>query len=81
MISGRINLTDPELLETNFFYFLKTSDGKIPYFDSQETCDNSMLNYIAVGSLNGNFLEFLNEMLTNVNLVQYNFHRYFDKLR
>ncbi|CAG5096513.1 Similar to DNAH10: Dynein heavy chain 10 [Cotesia congregata] len=66
MISGRINLSDPELIETNFFYFLKTSDGKIPYFDSQETCDNCMLNYIAVGSLNGNFLEFLNEMLTNV---------------
>lgn len=66
---GQLTQNDPELMKTNFFYFLRISDEKIPNFDSQETCDNEILNYIVVGSLNGFFLESLNEMLVNVNLL------------
>ncbi|XP_057328415.1 dynein axonemal heavy chain 10-like isoform X2 [Microplitis mediator] len=63
---GQLTQNDPELMKNNFFYFLRTSDEKIPNFDSQETCDDEILNYIVVGSLNGFFLESLNEMLVNV---------------
>lgn len=69
IIFGEINLNDPELVNMNLFYFLRTSEEAIPSFDTLHMSNKQMEDYLNVGSLNGDFLNTLNKILIHVSLL------------
>lgn len=69
MFCGEINPSNPELKNHNLFYFLRTSEEGIPSFDSWESCNGRMTDYLIVGSINGSILSSLKNMLINVSLL------------
>ncbi|XP_018050925.1 PREDICTED: dynein heavy chain 10, axonemal [Atta colombica] len=66
MICGQIDDSRTDLEDITFFYFMRTSDESIPFFDTYEECLNEITNYVVVGSLDRKFLSSLNRILVNV---------------
>ncbi|XP_028981786.1 dynein heavy chain 10, axonemal [Diachasma alloeum] len=66
MLCGEIDPDDKELHDATLFYFLRTKDRGIPAFDTWQACHEQITEYMIVGSLHGQFLQSMNNILVNV---------------
>ena len=57
---------EPDLFNTPFIYFLKTTEDGLPYFCTKEECDEMILNYFTIGSLKGNMTASMDLLLNEV---------------
>lgn len=67
MICGKVDPLTYDLKDKNVVYFLRLSTMSPPPFQSAEECANGMIEYLSFGTIKGNCLTGLNQILIDVN--------------